>query len=61
MRGMESPQAGMFSYVSLEGRVPEKYPLRAIRTLVDAALQEMNGALTACTRIPADLQFRRSA
>jgi hypothetical protein len=51
----------MFSYVSLEGRVPEKYPLRAIRTLVDAALQEMNGALTACTRIPADLQFRRSA
>ena len=46
MRGMETPQAGMFSYVSLESRVPSKHPLRAIRTLVDAALQEMSGALT---------------
>jgi transposase len=36
----------MFSYVSLERRVPPKHPLRKIRGMVDAALQEMDGALT---------------
>lgn len=46
MRGAEEPQVGMFSYVSLEQRVPKQHPLRTIRKLVDAALQEMNGALT---------------
>jgi transposase len=46
MRGVEEPQGSMFSYVSLESRVPHKHPLRAIRQLVDAALQEMDGALT---------------
>jgi transposase len=46
MRGAEEPQGAMFSYVSLEQRVPKKHPLRTIRRLVDVALQEMNGALT---------------
>lgn len=46
MRGAEEPQGAMFSYVSLEHRVPKKHPLRTIRKLVDAALQDMEGALT---------------
>jgi len=46
MRGLEERQGTMFSYVSLESRVPKKHPLRAIRKLVDAALAQMDGALT---------------
>ena len=33
MRGDERVQDGMFSYVSLEQRVPQDHPLRAIRKL----------------------------
>ncbi len=32
----------MFSYVSLEQRVPPKHPLRAVRALVDTVLKEMS-------------------
>jgi transposase len=46
MRGLESPQQSMFSYVSLGRRVPQQHPLRAIRKLVCAALVQMHGALT---------------
>lgn len=46
MRGAEEPQGAMFSYVSLEHRVPKQHPLRTIRKLVDAALMDMDGALT---------------
>ena len=46
MRGLESPQQSMFSYVSLGRRVPQQHPLRAIRKLVGAALVQMHGALT---------------
>lgn len=46
MRGVEEPQGAMFSYVSLEHRVPKQHPLRTIRKLVDAALMDMDGALT---------------
>jgi transposase len=47
MRGTEGQQGAMFSYVSLEHRVPKKHPLRTIRRLVDTALQDMDGAMTA--------------
>ena len=47
MRGAEDPQKAMFSYVSLEHRVPPKHPLRAVRELVDVALRDMNVALAA--------------
>ncbi|HFW7063461.1 TPA: transposase, partial [Escherichia coli] len=47
MRGAEDPQKAMFSYVSLEGRVPPKHPLRAVRVLADAALESMNVTLEA--------------
>src|SRR5512133_2224714 len=42
MRGDDRQQAGMFSYVSREERVPRLHPLRAIREMTDRALQEMS-------------------
>jgi transposase len=41
MRGQENPQTSMFSYVSLEQRVPKDHPLRALRALVDGILANM--------------------
>src|SRR5450631_1700157 len=38
MRGDERSQGGMFSYVSLEQRVPGDHPLRAVCKLTDAVL-----------------------
>src|SRR6202789_906970 len=43
MRGTEQVQDGMFSYVSLEQRVPQGHPLRAIRTLTDEVLRSLSG------------------
>ncbi len=42
MRGDEKQQGGMFSYVSMEERVPPDHPLRAIRRLVDQILARMS-------------------
>jgi transposase len=42
MRGSDHQQSGMFSYISAEQRVPKCHPLRAIRAMVDAALQELS-------------------
>ena len=42
MRGNERIQDGMFSYVSLEQRVPRDHPLRAVRKLTDAALETLS-------------------
>ena len=39
MRGTDVEQGGMFSYVSLESRVPQKHPLRRERALLDEALE----------------------
>jgi transposase len=41
MRGEDQQQSGMFSYVSLEDRVPQDHPLRAIRKMVDEILRAM--------------------
>lgn len=41
MRGDDQQQSGMFSYVSLENRVPQDHPLRAIRKSVDEILRAM--------------------
>lgn len=41
MRGDDQQQSGMFSYVSLEERVPQDHPLRRIRELVDQILRGM--------------------
>jgi len=45
MRGFESNQEGMFSYVSPEARVPADHPLRAIRVYADEALRRMSRVL----------------
>ncbi len=42
MRGMDLQQGGMFSYVSLESRVPANHPLRGIKGLLDEALGGMS-------------------
>jgi transposase len=38
MRGADTRQEGLFSYVSPESRIPENHPLREIRRLTDEAL-----------------------
>lgn len=42
MRGEDRKQSGMFSYISPEQRVPQDHPLRAIRTMVDGALEALS-------------------
>ena len=42
MRGTESCQDYMFSYISPEQRVPKDHPLRPIRQIVDRALKELS-------------------
>ena len=41
MRGPESTQRALFSYVSLEDRGPADHPLRAMRALVEPILVEL--------------------
>jgi transposase len=47
MRGEDRQQHELFSYGSLEERVPSDHPLRPIRRMVDAALQDMSGRFDA--------------
>ena len=42
MRGELEDSEGMFSYITPAQRVPKDHPLRAIRTMVDAALKELS-------------------
>jgi len=42
MRGTDVQQSGLFSYVSLESRVPAEHPLRGIKKLLDEALSGMS-------------------
>src|SRR3989475_3094422 len=42
MRGTDTQQSSMFSYLSPEERVPEKHPLRPIRVIVDDALKALS-------------------
>jgi transposase len=45
MRGTTIPQGVLFSYVQLEDRIPATHPLREIKRMADAALQEMSPEL----------------
>ena len=47
MRGTDRQQAHLFSYVSPERRVPADHPLRRIRVLVDAALEQLSAGFAA--------------
>ena len=42
MRGKQIIQPKMFSYLSIEDRIPETHPLRAIKTNVDLILTELS-------------------
>jgi transposase len=42
MRGADEQSGSMFSYVSLEARVPPDHPLRAIRRITDRALEQLS-------------------
>ncbi len=42
MRGSDVQQGGLFSYVSLEDRIPAAHPLRGVRGLLDEALASMS-------------------
>ena len=42
MRGADEQPGSMFSYVSLEERVPPDHPLRAIRRITDRALERLS-------------------
>ena len=42
MRGADEQPRAMFSYVSLEARVPQDHPLRAVRSITDRALARLS-------------------
>jgi transposase len=42
MRGKDTQQSAMFSYVSPEERVPADHPLRPIRSMVDVVLKGLS-------------------
>jgi transposase len=42
MRGHDEQQESIYSYVSPEKRIPSDHPLRRLRGMVDAALQQMS-------------------
>ena len=46
MRGSDTQQSGMFSYLSPEERVPEKHPLRPIRRMTDQVLEGLSARFT---------------
>lgn len=43
MRGRQEPQVTMLAFIDLEKRVPPDHPLRAIKTVTDAALAALSG------------------
>jgi len=45
MRGNDPKQGAVFSYITLERRVPADHPLRAIRPMIDRALERISGEL----------------
>lgn len=45
MRGTAGDQPGMFSYVTMEARIPADHPLRPLREMTDAALRGMTRKL----------------
>lgn len=47
MRGHVDPQSHLFSYVSIEDRIPADHPLRVIKAKADSVLASMNAAFEA--------------
>ena len=59
MRGDDQQQAGMYSYLSPEQRVPQDHPLRAIRKLSDAVFAELSPQFDKLYARMGDLRSRR--
>ncbi len=47
MRGQVDPQSGLFSYFSVEERIPRDHPLRRVKAQADAVLASMNAQFDA--------------
>jgi transposase len=47
MRGEDQKQSAIFSYLTLESRIPRDHPLRGMRTMMDRGLAHMDRALDA--------------
>jgi hypothetical protein len=47
MRGPELSQSSMFSYLSIEDRIPQDHPLRSMRRLLDPVLTELSPRFSA--------------
>lgn len=47
MRGHVDPQSSLFSYFSIEERIPAEHPLRTIKAQADAVLRSMSAAFEA--------------
>ena len=47
MRGEDIHQQELFSYSSLEERVPADHPLRPVRAMVDEVLKALDGRFSA--------------
>lgn len=47
MRGTDSQNGSLFSYVNLEERIPARHPLRKIKVVVDAALRRLDAEFAA--------------
>ena len=59
MRGTDRETGKLFCYASPESLVPSDHPLRAIRQLVNAALDRLSPTFEAIYAEAADLRFRR--
>ena len=60
MRGESSEQHEVFSYVSLEDRIPADHPRRTIRLRAEAALKRLSPLFEQMTRAMGVPRFRRS-
>src|SRR5499426_1550282 len=47
MRGQVDPQGGLFSYFSVEERIPADHPLRGVKSQADAVLGSMSAEFDA--------------
>jgi len=60
MRGTPERQDSMFTYVSVEERVPADHPLRPIKAYADSALKDLSRTFEQMYSDKAALRFRRS-
>ena len=61
MRGEIDPQQSLFSYVSLEARIPAAHPIRKIRAVIDTALEEIEYHIDAQYSARGRPRFRQSS